>query len=96
MEKYLKRIRISAGVGENLFTMKRGSFNYRQKVRNKRAFRQTGIRKTKSGYDLIYKRAGDKIALILERQDGFWRAHLKIDAKHPYNRFSFRSGASER
>ena len=39
MEKYLKRIRISAGVGENLFTMKRGSFNYRQKVRNKRAFR---------------------------------------------------------
>ena len=25
MEKYLKGIRISAGVGENLFTMKRGS-----------------------------------------------------------------------
>lgn len=39
MEEYLKRIRISAGLGENLFTMKRGSFNYRQKVRNKRAFR---------------------------------------------------------
>ena len=89
MEKYLKRIRLSAGVGENLFTMKRGSFNYRQKVRNKRAFRQKEIRKTNKGYEVVFKRAGDEIIMAVERQDGFWRAHLKIDAKHPYNRFSF-------
>ena len=89
MEKYLKRISLSAGVGENLFTMKRGSFNYRQKVRNRRVFRQKAIRKTNNGYDVVYRRAGDEIIMAVERQGGFWRAHLKVKAKHPYNRFSF-------
>ena len=95
MEDYLKQIRLSAGVGENLFSMKRGSFNYRQKVRNKRSFRQTAINTTKNGYNIEYKRAGDKIVLVIEKQDGFWRAHLKVEAKHPYNRFSLSFPAAQ-
>jgi len=34
MEDMLKQIRISAGIGENRFTMKRGSFNYARRTKS--------------------------------------------------------------
>ena len=77
MEDMLRRIRISAGIGENRFTMKRGSFNYRQKNKKRISFKLKEIRRIKNGYDMIYRRYRDEIILSVEKQDDFYKAHLK-------------------
>jgi len=89
MEDLLKQIRISAGIGENRFTMKRGSFNYRQKISRRVNFRLKEIRENGSGYDAVFRWYKDEIILAVERDGGYYMAHVRVDSRHPLNRFKF-------
>ncbi len=69
----LRAMRLWIGEGSNNFTMSRGSFRYRQKIRNKRELLRKGTEQIPDGIRLLYadKKTGEEHALLIrEREDG--------------------------
>jgi alpha-glucosidase len=69
----LKAMRLWIGEGENHFTMSRGSFRYKQKIRNKRELRREGIEETPQGFQLRFsdpKTGEEHFLTVTAREDG--------------------------
>ncbi len=68
----LKAMRLWIGEGENHFTMSRGSFRYKQKIRNKRELRREGIEETPQGFQLRFsdpKTGEEHFLTVTARED---------------------------
>ena len=89
MEDLLRQIKLSAGIGENRFSMKRGSFDYRQMISKRDEFTLNGVREGENGYEAVFGHEGDEIILTVEKKDGLYKAYVRVDSEHPYNRFKF-------
>lgn len=49
-----KEAELSTGCGENHFTMNRGSFRYRSRIRKKKNLVRTGIEEKKNGFCVLF------------------------------------------
>ncbi|MBR1440568.1 MAG: hypothetical protein IJ589_05015 [Lachnospiraceae bacterium] len=69
----LKAMRLWIGEGENHFTMSRGSFRYKQKIRNKRELRREGIEESPRGHRIRFsdpKTGQEHVLAVTGREDG--------------------------
>ena len=81
-------IGLTVGVGKNRFTMKRGSFRYRQRFGKKRSLRLSGREEGPDGLRLRYEGAdGTRAALLLREEDGRTVLSLELPEGAPWNRF---------
>ncbi|MDO4734368.1 MAG: alpha-glucosidase [Lachnospiraceae bacterium] len=89
MLERLKDIKISIAIGENQFSMKRGSFRYRQKIWLQAELKRRNLVQTIDGFDLELDKDSRPYTFSVREQDGFVRAELIQPETHKkYNRFS--------
>ena len=83
----LRKIKISAGVGENYYTMNRGSFRYRERIRKKTALTPHRRKRTPEGFRAVYRVNGEKFVFDVTEQDGIIRAALIPPERTRFNRY---------
>ena len=89
MLERLKDIIISIAVGENQFTMKRGSFNYKQKIWKKAKLKKDELVPCEGGFDLYFDKDSKPYTFSVREQNGLIRAELiQPDYHKQYNRFA--------
>ena len=80
-----KETEITVGIGENRFTMNRGSFRYRNRVFRRKKLIRTGVEEQENGYSVLYH-DGDPAAvyrLTVKREDG--RIHVVLHSPEDRN-----------
>ena len=89
MKELLKDLELSAGKGENFFSMERGSFNYKQKIDRKVKLRRTGINETGSGFELLFSdpALAEPYVFSVTEEGGRCRAELKVPGSSDADRF---------
>lgn len=85
----LRRAELSAGTGENRFTMKRGSFSYRERIREKTTLRRLEDEPLPDGVRLRFRDPGTEaaVSLLLREEDGRWRLTAELPEGCGWNRF---------
>ncbi len=83
----LRKIKISTGVGENYYTMNRGSFRYRERIRKKTALTPHRRKRTPEGFRAVYRVNGEKFVFDVTEQDGIIRAALIPPERTRFNRY---------
>ena len=80
---------ISVGKGENCFTMKRGSFTYKQIISRRSDLVRTAELPTKNGYDIKFEEPSSKEAFTLSvhEENGLAKAELKVPENTQFDRF---------
>lgn len=84
-----ERAELAVGVGEDRFTMRRGSFSYRQKISRRLALSPAGREEGADGVRLRFEHAGTgtRAALLLREADGALRVSLELPEGHGWDRF---------
>ena len=70
--KDLLQAELAVGIGENHFSMSRGSFDYKQKVSGKTRLRRLSV-KEEGGHTTIlfeHPKSKEMLRLVLEQEDG--------------------------
>lgn len=85
--------------GENHFSMSRGSFRYKQKIKDKRSLKKEGCEQTAEGYTLIYSdpKTAKKHTFVLTEKNGQLRLAYQGKNGADVNRYwlSFATNPSE-
>lgn len=84
----LKKIKITAAVGENHFVMERGCFTYDQKTTNPEELSLIGTEDTASGFESRYETGNETFIIKAENSNGLIRTELVTPKNCRYNRFS--------
>lgn len=87
--KQFEHIRLEIGSGENRFSMKRGSFVYRQRYRGHRSLMFVEKAESSDGFELIYRDpvSQKEIRLVAKREDTRLAVSWQGDIPEGVNRF---------
>lgn len=82
-------MKLEIGSGENRFSMKRGSFRYRQKLSQRRELQQRSVDRTAEGYRLTYQdpRTGKYTYLSVTEQERCWKVTWEDAEDADMNRY---------
>ena len=106
-EEIWKDIELAVGSGENNFTMSRGSFRYKQKIKGKTVLKKEGVGDIEGGFRLNFSHPDTKEPFSVDvTEDEKGRIKVMMlsamgatpkDVTDSYNRFwiSFRTGSNE-
>ncbi len=84
----LRKTELKVSFGENNFTMRRGSFRYREKVRDKSDLPMKKNIEKENGFDLIFEDGARRCTMTVEEQeDGLIKLQLIPDEGSDFNRF---------
>ena len=90
---------VAVAIGENKFTMSRGSFKYKQKIHNKRTLIRKNVEQMEGGYLLIYEDTPSQERYIfkVEEQEGKIRLSYEEENQQGVNRYwlSFKTNPAE-
>lgn len=87
MMNRLRETKLQVSVGENRFTMKRGSFRYREKERDRAELPAKEIIEKEKGFDLIFENGARRCMLSAEECGGLIRVRLTPAEGSGFNRF---------
>ena len=90
--KVLLQVELAVGIGENHFSMSRGSFDYKQKVSGKTRLRRLSVKEEDGHTTILFEHPKSKemLRLVLEQEDGsrFKLSYVEDPEEvHSYNRF---------
>ena len=84
----LKKIRIFAATGENRFTMQRGSFRYREKIRGRCELRRGEETDSPGAFSICFAHGDEQYVFRAEKKGGLIRAQLVVPENTRFNRYA--------
>lgn len=85
----LRDASLSVGRGVDRFTMRHGSFSYRQRIMEKTALRRQGETDTEQGREILFShpKTSQVVRLLIREENGLCRATLVLPDHHGWDRF---------
>ena len=96
----LQKAELCVGRGENRFSMRHGSFSYRQRIFGKTPLRRQGTEQTERGLAIRFVHPGNalEVLLLAREENGLIKVTFALPDNHGWNRFwlTLPSAADER